>query len=51
MKFHSLVLNFLCLSFIVACNTGPYLKTNAIEAFDLPLDTSLNIKIDRDIPA
>ena len=51
MKFNSLVINFLCLSFIVACNTGPYLKTNAVDAFDLPLDASLNIEVDRDIPA
>ena len=51
MKFNTLVINFLCLSFVVACNTGPYLKTNAVEAFDLPLDASLTIEVDRDIPA
>ena len=51
MKFNSFVINFLCLLFVVACNTGPYLKTNAVDAFDLPLDASLNIEVDRDIPA
>ena len=51
MKFNSLFINFLCLSLVVACNTGPYLKTNAVDAFDLPLDASLNIDVDRDIPA
>lgn len=51
MKYHSFIVNFLILFFIAACNTGPYLKTNAVEAFDLPLDALLNVEIDKDIPA
>ena len=51
MKFQYLALCVLTTIFLISCSTQPYLKTNSIDAYSLPLDASLNVTLEGDIPA
>ena len=51
MKFQYLALCVLTSIFLISCSTQPYLKTNSIDAYSLPLDASLNVALEGDIPA
>lgn len=51
MKFQYLALCLLTSIFLISCSTQPYLKTNSIDAYSLPLDASLNVTLEGDIPA
>tara|TARA_Y200000002_G_C22655813_1_gene653416 strand:+ start:294 stop:803 length:510 start_codon:yes stop_codon:yes gene_type:complete len=51
MKFQSIAFYALASIFLLSCTAQPYLKTNSIDAYNLPLDASLNVILEGDVPA